>query len=173
MTDRHAGGWRLLGATALAAAGLTGLAYAGWVATARRALFADIADAAVGDGAVSLQAARGSDALDAGWAGATTLLVVAALVLWCAARVLAGQRFGPVGFAGLSMVAVGGLVAAAGSVLASLVGGEPAQAGRAALGCSVIGVGVLFTSLGMFTGVVSLLRAERTTYLGYAAWNRG
>ncbi|HEX2176071.1 MAG TPA: hypothetical protein VHG70_09180 [Nocardioidaceae bacterium] len=51
--------------------------------------------------------------------------------------------------------------------------GEPAEAGRAALGSAVIGAGLLMVSLGLFTGVASVLRAPRAAYLGYAGWSTG
>jgi hypothetical protein len=168
--------WRPLAATGLALAGLTGLGYAGWLLTARRGLFAGIAAAGGQDATVSLAGARGSDALDAGWFWATVVLYVVALLLWAGAWYVGGQRLGPVGFAGLSMVASGLLAAGAGSALAWLSGGDTPDAGGVAIGCSVIGVGFALMSGGLFTGVASLIRerpAEGTSYLGYAGWSAG
>ena len=168
--------WRLLAATGLTLAGLTGLGYAVWLLTARRALFAAIAEAGGQDATVSLADARGSDALDAGWFWATLVLYVVALLLWAGAWYVGGQRLGPVGFAGLSMVASGLLAAGAGSALAWWSGGGVPAAGTVAIGCSVIAVGFLLMSGGLFTGVASLIRerpAERTSYLGYAGWSAG
>jgi hypothetical protein len=139
-TDRV---WTTLAATALAVAGLTCLTYAGWVVTARRALFADIAEATTGDAAVSLSAARSSDALAAGWSTAATLLG-----------------------AGLLGVVAGSTVAATG-------GADPTEAGRAAVGCAVLGTGFLLTALGLLAGAAGLLLGRRAPYLGYAGWSPG
>jgi hypothetical protein len=165
--------WKALAATSLVAAGVTCLTYAGWVVTARRALYTDIVDATAGNGAVSMAAARSSDALAAGWSAAATLLVAVALVLWAAARVLGRHRFGPVGFAGLTLVAVGLPVVGVGGIVAASGGGDPTEAGRAAIGCTVVGVGFLLTALGMLTGAARLLRGQRAPYLGYAGWSAG
>lgn len=168
--------WRALAATGLVLAGLTGLGYAGWLLTARRAVFADIAAVTTQGGAVSLEEARSSDALNAGWLAATLVLLAVALALWAATWLATGRRLGPVGFVGASMVAVGALVTAAGSVLASASGADPAAADQVATGCSVFGVGFLLVSLGLLTGMASLLRGEPddgAPYLGYAGWNAG
>jgi hypothetical protein len=170
--------WRVVSATGLAVAAVTSLGYAGWVVTARRVVFADIADfadtaGADGSGPVTLAAARSSDAAESAWGWATALLVAAALLLWCGARYLGGRRLGPVGFAGLALLGVGLAVSTLGSAVAATAAGEPAEAGRAALGSAVIGAGLLMVSLGLFTGVASVLRAPRAAYLGYAGWSTG
>jgi hypothetical protein len=165
--------WKVLAATSLVLAGLTCLTYAGWVVTARRALFADIAEAAGGGETVSMAAARGSDAMAAGWSAAATLLMAVAVVLWAAARFLGGHRFGPVGVAGLSLVAIGVPAIATGAIVAATGGSDPTEAGRAAIGCSVVGAGFLLTALGLLTGAMTLLRGPHATYLGYAGWSAG
>ncbi len=165
--------WRLLTATGLAVAGLTSLGYAAWVLTVRRALFADVAASSAGGDAVSLVAARSSDAAEAAWGWATGVCIVAALALWCATRFVDGQRLGSVGFAALALVGAGLVVATLGSVVASTVGSEPAQAGRAAVGSSVVGIGLLLVSSGLLTGVAAVLRGQPAPYLGYAGWGTG
>lgn len=173
MRERDAGAWRILATAGLVVAGVANLSYAAWALTARRSMYADIADAAAGNGAVPLSAARGSDAVDAGWSAAAGLLLAVALLLWAAARVLGRQRLGTAGFAGLALVGVGLLVVAAGTSVAATAGGDPSEAGRVALGCTVVGIGFLLTGLGPLTGAAALLRGDRPPYLGYAGWRAG
>jgi hypothetical protein len=167
--------WNLAAVVALTAAGLTGLGYAGWVLTARRALFADIAEAASGNGVVTLVAARSSDALDDGWLLATTVLGVLSLLLWAVAGVVERRRLGSLGFAGLLMLLAGLFVVVVGSLVASLVGADPTDAGRAVIGYAVIGTGFVLVSLGLLAAAGSLLRPQpgEGTYLGFAGWSSG
>ncbi|MGH3355618.1 MAG: hypothetical protein ACRDOJ_06940 [Nocardioidaceae bacterium] len=170
--------WRVLAAAGLVVAALTVLGYSAWVLTSRRAIFAAIADsaqssaAAQGAGTVSLATARSNDALNAGWLWATTVVTVVALLLWFGARVVARLRFGPVGFAGLAMLAVGLLVVVGGSYLSAMVDGDPDEAGMAVLGYSVTGGGFLLMSLGLLAGMLSLFRQPDAAapQVGYAGW---
>ena len=170
-----AGVWKALAGIGLTLAGLTGLGYSVWVITARRGIFADIATTTSGPGAVTLQDARSSDAVDSGWLWATTVLLVTALLLWAVTWLVERTHLGPIGFAGLSMIGFGLLVVAVGSLLASLVGDDPVKAVRAVAGYSVIGAGFMLVSLGLLAGVVSLYRPQpgEATYLGYAGWGSG
>lgn len=162
--------WKVAAAVALALAALSGLGYAGWLLTARRGMFAEIAAAAAADtDSVPLSAARSSDTVDAVWLTTTAVLFLAALLLWLVARLLTGRRLGAIGFAGVTMVGVGFVVVTTGSLVASLVGDEPVEAGRAALGYAVVGAGFLLMSLGLLAGLVSLF-VGREAYLGYAGW---
>jgi hypothetical protein len=175
-TLREATGvWKALAVAGLTLAGLTGLGYSVWVITARRGIFSDIAQATYGPGAVSLQEARSSDAVDSGWLWATTVLLGTALLLWAVTWLVERTRLGPIGFAGLSMIGFGLLVVVVGSLLASLVDGDPQQAVRAVAGYSLIGAGFMLVSLGLLTGVVSLYHPQpgEETYLGYAGWGSG
>ena len=171
--------WRVAAATSLTVAGLTSLGYAGWLVTARRAIFAGIAEAAAGvqagaqAGAVPPGDARSSDAADAAWWWSTCVLLLLALALWYAARTVAGERVGPVGFAAAAMVGVGLGVYVIGAVLGVSVGGDPATAGRAATGAVVVGSGLLLVAMGLFTGAVSVMRGQPPPSLGYAGWNAG
>lgn len=167
--------WTVAALVTLTAAGLTGFGYAGWVLTARRALFADIAEAASGHGVVTLAAARSSDALDAGWLLTCTVLAVLSLLLWAGAGVLERRRLGSLGFAGLLLLLVGLFVVVVGSLIASLVGTDPSDAGRAVMGYSVIGAGFVLVSLGLLAAAGSLRHPEpaERTYLGYAGWSAG
>ncbi|MDQ4085336.1 MAG: hypothetical protein M3165_05910, partial [Actinomycetota bacterium] len=93
--------------------------------------------------------------------------------LWAAARFLAGQRTGAVGLAALSLVGAGLLGIVVGAQVAATTGADPTEAGRAAIGCCVLGVGFLLTALGLLAGTVGLLLGARGPYLGYAGWNAG
>jgi hypothetical protein len=168
-------GWTMAALVALTAAGAVGLGYAVWVLTARRAIFADIAEAASGHGVVTLAAARSSDALDAGWLLTSTLLAVLALLLWAGAGFMERRRLGSLGFAGLMLLLAGLFVVVVGSLIASLVGTDPSDAGRAVMGYAVIGAGYVLVSLGLLSAAGSLLHAEpeEGTYLGYAGWSAG
>ncbi|MDQ4006796.1 MAG: hypothetical protein M3211_01715 [Actinomycetota bacterium] len=173
-----------MAATALAVAGLTGLGYAGWALTARRAIFVDIHAMAEGAGeagkagptAVSAAAARSSDALDSGWWWTTLGLVALALLLWLLPRAVRRLRLGPLGFTGACAVAAGLAVVTLGCYVASLTDGEPERADQAALGLSVVGAGFVLVSLGLLAAVVSLFRpnaGQGTLFMGYAGWSSG
>jgi hypothetical protein len=166
--------WRVVAATGLAVAGLTSLGYAGWLVTARRAVFAQIASAAAADSrTVSTSAARSSDAADSAWWWATWVLLLLALGLWYAARTVTAERTGAVGFAAAALVGVGLGVYVLGALIGASVGGDPAAAERAVTGSVVVGAGLLLVGAGLFTGALSVLRVRPPLPLGYAGWNTG
>lgn len=164
--------WKPLAATGLAVAGLTAVAYAGWLMSARRALFLAIAEG----GEVTAQAARASDARDSAWLWATGLLVGAALLLWAAARVFGRVPLGSAGFVAASLVTVGLTVVLLGAGVGALAAGSAQEAGQAVWGCSLAGTGYLLVGLGHLTGAASLLRRPSdgyAPYLGYTGWSSG
>ena len=173
--------WKAVAATALAVAGLSGLGYAGWALTARRAMFVDIhamteQAGTAGPADVSAAAARSSDAVDAGWWWATVVLLAVALLLWLWPRLRGRLRLGPLGFTGACTVGAGLVVVAIGCYVASLTGGQPERADQAAIGVSVVGAGFLLLSLGLLGAAVSLFRphaGQRILFLGYAGWTSG
>lgn len=164
---------RTIATAFLAAAALTQLGYALWVSTARRALFADIAEGAAGQGALAPDTAAGSDTVDTVWSTLALLTALGGLALWLLVWRGTHRRLGAGGFAGLSLVLVGLAVVAVAAGVGAGVDGDAALAARAALAASMVGVGFGLSAIGMAVGAVTVAHADRGPFLGYAGWSSG
>ncbi|HET7327031.1 MAG TPA: hypothetical protein VFJ14_07050 [Nocardioidaceae bacterium] len=159
----------MLAAITLPIAALACIAYGGWTVTARRAIFAELADGQ----AVSLDAAQESDRLHGVllWTALAALAVSA--VLWLLAHLLRRKPLGIVGFTAMALWVIGLLTALGGAYVTSLVDGDVAAAGTGAVGFVIMGIGILLVAVGAIAAVIALFaRPARpeTPVAGFAGW---
>ncbi|WP_370617104.1 hypothetical protein [Mumia sp. Pv 4-285] len=148
--------WGMVAVVALAIAALVSLGYAIYALTSRRGIFADLAD---DPGSVSRSVAEDSDSLNSILVVATVVVVLVALALWAVA--LAGGRGRTiVGWAGLGVVVLGGIVAGAGAAMTS--GVESADdVDDAVTGYLLVGGGTALVALGLVLGILGILGSRK------------
>lgn len=161
--------WRILAVITLALAALGCLFYAGWAGTERRAIFGDFADDA---SSVSMRRAEYSDAQDEMFLYIAVALIAVAVLFWLLTRVVGRLPFMALGFTGLALLAVGGIVVGVGAFLTSMVGSDPSEADKAVIGYLIMGGGFVLVAAGLIAGLFSLLLAGRTDdELDFGVWN--
>jgi hypothetical protein len=148
----------MVAVVALAVAAVVALGYAVYALTARRGIFADLSD---DPGSVSRSVAEDSDALNTILLSATLVVVVVAVALWIVA--LAGGRGRTLlGWTGLGVAVVGGLVAAGGGAMTS--GVETAsEVDDAVTGYLLVGAGMALVAVGFVLGILALLATRGDT----------
>ncbi|KHL12496.1 hypothetical protein CLV56_1797 [Mumia flava] len=148
--------WGVVGAIALVPALLMAVVYGFFALSARRGIFADLAD---DPGSVAQSAAETSDAVNV----ILVVLVVLAMLLAVAAWVLAmakGHGRTVVGWIGWVIVAAGLVVTVIGAMMSSGVDSVD-EVGTAADGYVAVGLGMLTIALGLLFGVISLTMRPR------------
>ena len=166
----YGGVWRVLAAIALALAGLASAAYGAWAITARRAIFAALANGE----SVSPDTAVESDRLHEVllWSAVGTL--AAAAVFWLLAHLLRRKPLGIAGFTAIALFVIGLVTAVGGAYLTSLVGGDAAAAGTGAAGFLVMGIGFLLVACGAVAALVAVFvrpSHDDSPSVGFADWH--
>lgn len=144
--------WGKVAVVGLVLGALVALGYGVYALTARRGIFADLAD---DPSSVSRSAAENSDSLNTILAGVTVAVLVIAFVLWMLAIAQGRGRTG-LGWAGLGLAVLGALAGGVGAFLT--VGVEDVEdVDTAVLGYLVVGIGMVVVALGFVLGVLALL----------------
>lgn len=160
---------RILAAIGLAVAALGALTYAGWAVTARRGIFADLADSA----SLSPSAGKDNDRLDTILLWTAVILLVLSVVLWLLVHLLRKKPFGTSGFTAIALLGVGSVVALVGAYVTSMTGTDVDQAGTAATGYLIIGGGFLLLAGGVIAALLAVFAtppAVETPIAGFAGW---
>ena len=149
-----------LSAVATAVAAIASLGYGIFAVTARRGVYADIADDAA---SVSSSDAQNNDTLNAVLLWLAIGLVVLAAALWVFSIVSARRGAGVLGVTGLGLVLVGAAIAVAGAVRVSGVE-SASEADNGASGYVLVGSGFLAIAVGLLLGMAALRRPALGTY---------
>ncbi|MPZ94390.1 MAG: hypothetical protein GEU96_05595 [Propionibacteriales bacterium] len=160
---------RILAAIGLSIAALGALTYAGWAVTARRGIFADLADSA----SLSPSAGKDNDRLDTILLWTAVILLVLAVVLWLLVHLLRKKPFGTSGFTAIALLGVGSVVALVGAYVTSMTGTDVDEAGTAATGYLIIGGGFLLLAGGVIAALLAVFAkppAVETPTAGFAGW---
>lgn len=136
-------------------AALASLGYGIFALTARRGVYADIAESA---SSVSFSDAEGNDRLNSVLLWVAVVLVLLAVVLWLVASITARRGADGLGLTGLALVVLGAAPAVVGAVLVNGVG-TATEAESGAAGYILVGVGFLVAALGLMLGTAALRQA--------------
>lgn len=147
--------WGMVAVVALGLGTLVALGYAAFALTARRGIFADLSD---DPSSVSRSVAEDSDSLNALLVSATVLVVVLAVLLWIVA-LAAGRGRTLLGWIGLGVAAIGGLVAAGGGAMTSGVE-SASEVDDAVTGYLLVGAGMAVLAIGLALGILALLSSR-------------
>lgn len=162
--------WRILAAIALPLAALTCIGHGIWAMTARRGIFADLANGE----SVTAETARDSDRLHSVLLWVSIVLLVVAAALWLTAHLRRRKPLGTVGFTALALIATGLVVVLGGAYLTSVVDGEVSEAGKAAVGFLIMGGGSLLLGAGAVCALVAAFLKPPPPAVpaaGFAGWS--